>query len=265
MIRRPAHFFFLLLVASSFLFLLDKTQLFSSAASLLSRSVVRPVVGAGEHSLGSGVNLFTSLFSFRQVVDKLSKTEAERDFYRGEYFSLKALQEENELLRQALQVEDGRQELVLAHVVTVNPLKPNQELTIDKGSDHGIRVGRAVIASGRTLVGIIKEVGRAESTVLLVTSEEARIPVLLGSTSTHAATKGSPTGVLQLDLVPLETPLTEGELVLTSGVGGDVPPQLLVGEIRRIIDDEAASFKRATVKPFLDIGTLRQVFVVTGL
>ncbi len=264
MMRKPGQFILALVVISALLFLLDQSHVFSVGAAALNKSVVGPVGNTGGQAVESGTGFLASLLSFRAVVSNLSHAEQERDFYRGEYFRLQAVEEENALLRQALNVEQGSQQLVLTHVVSFNPLAPNQELLLDKGSVHGIKVGQAVIADGRTFVGLVRSVEPTQSTVLLVTSEDARTPALLATSDTNAAIRGSATGVLELDLVPRETPLQEGELVLTSGITGDIPSQLLIGEIRRIIDDETASFKRATVEPFVDIGSLRQVFVVTG-
>jgi len=262
--RYPLQFLSVLLLISALLFTLDQTSIFEVVAGTINASLVRPILGTSKNTLGDGAYFFSSLLSFRSALDEISHTEEERDFYRGEYFKLKAVEEENVLLRQALQIESGKQQLVLAHVVSLDTLQPTQELIVDKGSNEGIKVGQAVITDGRTLVGIIRDTASHQSTVLLTTAEQSRIPALLASSGTNASIKGSATGVLQLDLVPRETPLTEGELVLTSGIAGDIPPQLLMGQVRRIIDDEAASFKRATVEPFVEAHSLRQVFIVVS-
>lgn len=265
MIQKPFRFFIILLIVSALLFTLDQTRVFSAASSVAQDHLVAPVVTTGTHTIEEGSGFFASLLSFRNVISTLDEVEQERDFYRGEYLRLRAVDEENEFLRQALQVESGRQKLVLAEVTTYDTFQPNQEVTINKGSRDGIEAGQAVIVSGRTLAGIVRNVEETTSTVLLITSEEARIPVLLSASQTNAVVTGSATGVLRLDLVPREVPLTQEELVVTSGIAGTIPPNLPVGTVRRIIDDEAASFKRATVEPLAAVGTLRQVFVVTKL
>ena len=101
-------------------------------------------------------------------------------------------------------------------------------LQIDEG--HRIRRGDAVVnADG--LIGFIIESGRKSARVLLISDVNAKIPVLLASSSWPGLVLGNNDQRLRLDFLPLEAEAKEGELVLTSGHGGILPAGIPVGRV----------------------------------
>jgi len=253
-----------LIILSASLFILDQTSLFSSASGLVGHRILEPTVSQTRGSLNGATNYIASILSIRSLANKVALVERERDYYRGEYLRLESVAEENGLLRQALQIENDSQQLTLAKVVSFNTLLPLDMIEIDKGSASGIKAGDAVITENRVLIGIISTVEDTSSMVRLVTSESSSIPALLASSGTHASLRGSATGAINLDLIPRDVQVVEGELVITSGITGSVQSHLLVGDIQRVIDDETASFKRAIVRPLANAPEINHVFVITS-
>jgi rod shape-determining protein MreC len=70
-------------------------------------------------------------------------------------------------------------------------------------------------------------------------------------------------GVL-LDLLPPDAVLQEGSLVITSGLGGNYPPGLLIGSITAVESRPQAAFQRATVEPAADLLRLDTVLVIVS-
>jgi rod shape-determining protein MreC len=65
-----------------------------------------------------------------------------------------------------------------------------------------------------------------------------------------------------LELLPPEAEIVGGSLVLTSGLGGNYPPGILIGSVTDVEQRPQAPFKRALVKPATDLGELDTVLVI---
>ncbi len=263
MITRPVKYFIALIIASSLLFLADRGQVFSAGVEVVNRNLILPIVSSGTLAVEKTASGFRSVFLFRSFLKDFRNVESERDYYRGEYFRFLALEEENKLLRQSLELEGAREgKLVLAEVISFDPLRPNQFIIVSRGQNDGLKAGDPVILAGRILVGRTSEVDKKTSRVLLITSETSRLVTRLERSATNAVVAGSPSGTLLLDLVLPETNLEEGEIIVSSGVEGNIPPNLLIGQVSKVLSEETASFKKAVVRPFFSSQDLRQVFIM---
>jgi rod shape-determining protein MreC len=87
---------------------------------------------------------------------------------------------------------------------------------------------------------------------------------MVSSTRTEAILSGSVSGDIQLEMVPLETTLKPGEVILTSALGGSYPAGLLVGQVSGIRRLETELFQTASIQPAVDFANLRAVLVVTN-
>ena len=125
------------------------------------------------------------------------------------------------------------------------------------GSEEGIVRGNPVVTADG-LVGIVIDVGRAYARVLMISDINARIPVILSSSSWPGLTVGQNGQFLDLQFLPDEAQPKIGELVLTSGHGGVLPNGLPVGRVDQIKDGTIR------VRPAVDLRNLSYVSVLTG-
>jgi len=125
------------------------------------------------------------------------------------------------------------------------------------GSEEGIVRGNPVVTADG-LVGIVIDVGRAYARVLMISDINARIPVILSSSSWPGLTVGQNGQFLDLQFLPDEAQPKIGELVLTSGHGGVLPNGLPVGRVDQIEDGTIR------VRPAVDLRNLNYVSVLTG-
>ena len=125
------------------------------------------------------------------------------------------------------------------------------------GSEEGIVRGNPVVTADG-LVGIVIDVGRAYARVLMISDINARIPVILSSSSWPGLTVGQNGQFLDLQFLPNEAQPKIGELVLTSGHGGVLPNGLPVGRVDQIEDGTIR------VRPAVDLRNLSYVSVLTG-
>lgn len=134
---------------------------------------------------------------------------------------------------------------------------------IDRGSDDGLRYGMPVVTS-EGLVGRIAAVTSSASRVQLITDPSSIVNVRLKSGQSEVQLVGSITGDLTLEIVPQDVILTPGDLVLTSGIGGTYPADILIGQVLSARKIETDIFQTATVQSAVDFANLRAVLVITN-
>jgi rod shape-determining protein MreC len=134
---------------------------------------------------------------------------------------------------------------------------------IDCGSDDGIRYGMPVVTA-QGLVGRIAAVTSSAARVQLITDPSSVVNVFLQNEESEVQLIGSITGDLTLDMVPQDITLTAGDLVLTSGIGGTYPSDILIGQVISARKIETDIFQTAAVQPAVDFANLQAVLVITN-
>ncbi|MBI2454280.1 MAG: rod shape-determining protein MreC [Parcubacteria group bacterium] len=245
------------------LFFMDKAMFFDSSLGAVNRFLISPIVKT-TFFLGSESGfLFKNIFGLRGLIRENMFLKNQRDFFRGGYFNLLELKEENELLRQALNTSKSKSKNIsLANILAFDPFQAGDALTLDRGAAQGVAAGNEVILPGNILVGRVKEVGEKESRVVLINSPQSRVTSVTEDGQAKGVVTGSASGALNLDLVLKDSELRPGQILLTSGLDGFFERGLLIGEVDKIIDDDSAPFKRALVRPFFNNRDLKQVFII---
>jgi rod shape-determining protein MreC len=132
---------------------------------------------------------------------------------------------------------------------------------IDHGSDDGLRHGMPVVTN-QGLVGTIDAVTANAARVLMINDPGAVVNIYLQSTQVQAQLSGSLTSEISLDMVPQDVEIPSGELVLTSGLGGDYPQDIIVGQVTSVRKRENDLFQTAVVSPVVDFSKLSAVLVI---
>lgn len=139
-----------------------------------------------------------------------------------------------------------------------------QSLLIDQGRDNGVQIGMPV-ESARGLVGQIFRHTQNAAQVILITDNASSIPVRLGSSRATGLLRGNGLGgPLTIEWIDLRYQIEVGEVVLTSGLGGKFPEDLVIGRVIEVDRREADLFQRAIVQPAVDFSALETVFVITN-
>lgn len=134
---------------------------------------------------------------------------------------------------------------------------------INRGSNDGIRRGMPVVTN-QGLVGRIDAVIADASRVHLITDPASTVNVRLQNAEVEASLSGSVTGDVALDLIPQDSNVQAGDLVLTSGLGGGYPPNLIVGQVVNIRTRDFDLFQQATVQPVVDFNRLQIVLIIVN-
>ena len=186
------------------------------------------------------------------------RLQAENDLLQRWRRRAEILESENQQLRSVTgTVSDENRSLITARAVTAPGGSFAHTILIAIGNESGIAAGDPVITSNG-LVGIVYEVGRAYARVLMISDINARIPVMLASSSWPGLTIGRNGEYLELAFLPAEARPEVGELVLTSGHGGILPAGLAVGRVDRVDGDNIR------VRPAVEFRNLGYVSILIG-
>lgn len=144
-----------------------------------------------------------------------------------------ALHQENEALRKELGVTGvvSQKKKVLAHVLTESSDPLDRLVSIDVGSQQGVRLGQPVTVEG-ALVGRIYQMGATTAVVRPVTSVHSAIQVSINGQNGLLAGDGSSTFVSD---IPQGAQETFDSLIQTSGLGGSLPAGILIGTLQETL------------------------------
>lgn len=152
---------------------------------------------------------------------------------------------------------------VAADVIGRDPSPFLHYIIINRGSNDGLQRGMPVITE-QGLVGRVDAVIADAARVQLITDPLSAINVRLQNSDVDAILSGSVTGDLSLNLIPQDVTIEEGDLVLTSGLGGGYPTDQIIGQVTNIRKREADLFQQASVQPVVDFSRLSIVLIITN-
>lgn len=176
--------------------------------------------------------------------------------------------EENERLKELLELSTRRPELKFASakIVARDLSNWSRTFTLDQGSSSGIAKGNCVVSSEGYWVGVITEVGLNWSTLITVIDTDMTVAARVFRTGDAGVAEGSfelmQQGRLSLSYLPLDCDIQNGDVVMTTGVGGLYPKDIPIGEVVDVQPEDSGISARAVLKPFAEPDRLAQVFVV---
>lgn len=207
------------------------------------------------------LSLENVVINFNRWEERLTELQQEKIELLAENAKLQEVRQENESLREALEVElQDSFELKTTRVIGVRP--EQNLLIINKGSKDEIEEGMSVVDSNKALAGEIIEVGKRSATVRLITHPETSFSAHLKNKEAEAEIRGLGHSKVELDLIPADQEVSSGEVVVTSALGGSYPAGLLVGEVEKVEKKDVESFQIAEVQPHFD-KTSSYLFVIT--
>jgi len=229
------------------------------------QSVLNPIA-AKFQSLSGGFNL-----AYRRQTDKVdlaAKVEALESSLEAmtvENASLKKMEEENAKLRQYLDFFDDRNGLrrVMANVIARGGFDQSEgqgDFFIDRGSIDGIFEGLAAIDEKGALIGKVIAVEERSSRIALTTGANCRLAAaVLSGGRTIGMTSGNLGLTINLDFVPQNAEVKEGEVVVTSGLEPNIPSGLAIGRVISVDKGTNEIWQKVGAEPAVDFD---KVFIV---
>jgi len=232
---------------------------------------VRYVLQAAAYPVQLAVNSPTA--AWRWLRDSLETREA----LRGENARLRNAQRDLELRSmryEALARENGelrglRESLppiaerwLAAEIVNIQLSSLRQRLLIDRGAANGVFKGQAVL-DDRGLIGQTTHVGPWSAEVILITDPEHAVPVRIERTGLRTIAVGAgDTTSLALPYLPGNADIKNGDLLVTSGLGGVFPEGYPVARVTEVHRDAVQPLAQVRAAPLAHVSTDGEVMLV---
>jgi rod shape-determining protein MreC len=210
----------------------------------------------------------SSLRDLRDLRSRNEQLESLVDQLMIENVRLKEAEAQNEDLRRKLDFRETHPQYILkaaevrGRVIGSEPTNFMSVLIIDIGTQDGIDKGMPVVTE-RGLVGRIQKVGTNWSKVLLVVDPSSSVAALVQSSRAPGLVSGRLGGELMMTYVPQEETISIGDVILTSGMSGNYPKGLVIGQVTTVEQRDIDTFQSASVRPSVEFDGLETVLVIT--
>lgn len=261
---RPSLFIFIITVAVIILLIfLNSRGWLNQPKNLFSQitSPIEKIFKKGGEGIYNFFKVFTSIKNLR--IENIYLKE-ENQKLLSENTRLKEIERENQILRQQLNLASSWQlDLTSASVIGRNPENLGQYLQIDKGIKDGIRKNMPVISSQGALVGRIFESLNKTAFVLLITDPNSSVAALVQESRADGLIRGEYGLGLKMEKISQDQVADKENLVISSGLSGEFPKGLIIGQIEEVKQADNQVFQEAKVRPAADFQHLEYIFVIT--
>jgi len=213
-------------------------------------------------------NMYGYLYEYEQLQAENESLKTQLAAAQAEVRAGLEESEENDRLKELLNLHDDRPEFVFESAKIVSRSTSNWEsaFTISKGESSGIELGDCVINESGALVGQISELGENWATVRTVIDVDVSIGALAGISGTTGMIMGEfslmQQGYSKLTYLTDTSNIAAGDTVLSSGKGGYIPQGLIIGTITELRSEAGGQMIFGVVEPVCELDTLSQVFII---
>lgn len=150
-----------------------------------------------------------------------------------------------------------------ARVINNSVRRLNNHLTLNKGTEAGIKAGMGVLTSSG-VVGRVKSVSRHYATVASLLHSQTLVSVKLKRTNTFGTIKWDTRdpATASLHYITLSEKVARGDTIVTSGFGGIYPQGIMIGRVASVKRELDKSFYTIIVRLGVDFEKLSFVYVV---
>ncbi|WP_226583375.1 rod shape-determining protein MreC [Halobacillus litoralis] len=215
-------------------------------------------------------NTIENIKDMFEVYEQNQVLKARLSEYKGVIQDNQRLESEIEELQNTLGKTEGLSDYspIQATVIARSSDRWFEQMTINKGEEHGVEKDMAVMTSDG-LVGKIKSAGAFHSTVQLLSGFDRSNKISSwvireDKDEAFGLIEGydDETGRLLLEGIKLDEELKSGDTVISSGLGGVFPSNLRIGTVEEVVNDQYGLTKTAYVEPFADFFDINHVMVV---
>lgn len=203
-------------------------------------------------------------------VSSVGQLKRENENLLNENISLKAKNAalaDQERENEALRIDAGllprdRYDFKAAEVIGRDIASSGSAILLNTGDVAGVRKGMAVVVGAGVLVGRIVETTPFSSRAVLISDSGSAVNAVSGVSEARGVVRGEFGLGLVLDMVLQSDIIKDGDTVITSGLGGDMPRGLLIGTVTTVESSPDGLFQRATLASPVRFDRLRFVSVV---
>jgi rod shape-determining protein MreC len=149
-----------------------------------------------------------------------------------------------------------------AEIVSIQMNALRQRMLLNRGASNGVFKGQAVL-DDRGLIGQTLHVGPWSADVILITDPEHAVPVRIERTGLRTIAVGAgDASSLALPYLPGNADIKEGDLLVTSGLGGVFPEGYPVAKVTEVHRDAVQPLALVRAAPLAHLDTDTDVMLV---
>ena len=224
--------------------------------------VLSPVQGLLT-GLGNRIEAITTFLTVAgQAYEENRLLRVEIELLKREVISLQEAGQENRQLRALLNYQQTNPggEYLPATIIAHDPNPLVQSVLLDRGSTQGVQIGNIVVTENG-LLGRIVEVTPQASKVLLTSDPSSAVNALLQRSRAQGVVTGRAAGLMALGFVESRADIQEGDVVLTSGLGGGFPKGIPIGLVSKIENNDQDLFLTVELEPMVEVSSLENVLI----
>ena len=218
---------------------------------------------------GGAASVWEKYTSIDDVMDRNEQLEAENAELRQQMVDYDRIKAENDAYKALARIQDTNSEAsyVSAFVIGRDPLDEFGGFTLDQGSTDGVAVNDAIISDRGYLLGVVVEVDATSCKVMTILHPSFNAAGVISRTRENGIITGSADyaadGQCVLTNLDRTTEARKGDQVITTGLGGVFPANLLVGTVQEVVPEQSGKSSSAVILPGADPRTVKHVFIVT--
>ncbi len=212
---------------------------------------------------------FEQAESLEALQARNAELEALNNQLTVENIRLREVERENEVLRQLLNYSRSNAQFsyqpttVRGRSVGVDPTNLLYFVYTDVGIRDGVARNMPVVTE-RGLVGRVTAVGPNSAQVLMLIDPASAVNAIVQNSRATGIVRGNIDGTLLMERIAQNETVNPGDIVLTSGLGGNFPDKLVIGQVTEVIQRDQDMFQTARIRPTVDFGTLETMFIITS-
>ena len=210
---------------------------------------------------------YTNIDAILEENEKLTTENAE---LRGQMVDYDKLKAENEAYKALTNIQEQHPEMsyVSSFVIGRDPLDSFYGFTLDKGSLDGVEANDAITSDEGYLLGVVTEVDLTSCKVMTILHPRCNAAGVVSRTRDNGIITGSADyaaeGLCILSNLSRGTLTKANDQVITTGLGGVFPPDVLVGVVQELVPEASGKSTIAVIKPGADPRTVKHVFIITN-
>ena len=222
-------------------------------------------------AVSNGVSsLWEKYTNIDAILEENVKLTTENAELRGQMVDYDKLKAENEAYKALTNIQEQHPEMsyVSSFVIGRDPLDSFYGFTLDKGSLDGVEANDAITSDEGYLLGVVTEVDLTSCKVMTILHPSFNAAGVVSRTRDNGIITGSADyaaeGLCILSNLSRSTLTKANDQVITTGLGGVFPPDVLVGVVQELVPEASGKSTIAVIKPGADPRTVKHVFIITN-
>ena len=204
------------------------------------------------------------------IIEQNEVLTAENAELRNQMVDYDKMKAENEAYKALANIQERNPTAtyVSSFVIGRDPLDEFYGFTLDKGTLDGIEVNDTVVSDEGYLLGVVSEADLTSCKVLTILHPSFNASAVVSSTRDNGIVTGSSDyaadGLCIMTNLARNTETQKGDQVITTGIGGVFPPNVLVGAVQELVPEASGKTTIAVIKPGVEVSTVKHAFIITN-